>query len=228
MIHEDENVRLYMSPVRSIIHVKEWAEQRPLNEEHIRNLVKSLSNKKDIVGSFKIIIDIENRTRIIDGNHRVNALRRIMKKDNLFNMNALIELRKVRSIDSEEAIALFKDANNVLNVSPDDMPNVIAYNVVHKLIKEFSGMIRDCKDKRINRPYIDKKILYNKLKNLLQDSEITESKLLRNIRKINSDLGLKKRTELDVTEKMFLTACENGFYLGLVKDLKWLNSNLLK
>ena len=62
----------------------------------------------------------------------------------------------------------------------------------------------------------------------MQDSEITESKLLRNIRKINSDLGLKKRTELDVTEKMFLTACENGFYLGLVKDLKWLNSNLLK
>ena len=97
MIYADENVSYFMSPVRSIIHVKEWAEQRPLNEEHIRNLVKSLSNKKDIVGSFKIIIDIENRTRIIDGNHRVNALRRIMKKD--------IELREVSSIDSEEAIA---------------------------------------------------------------------------------------------------------------------------
>ena len=97
MIHEDENVRLYMSPVRSIIHVKQLAEQRLLNEEHISNLVKSLSNKKDIVGSFKIIIDEENRARMIDGNHRVNALRRIMKKD--------IELREVSSIDSEEAIA---------------------------------------------------------------------------------------------------------------------------
>ena len=138
-------------------------------------------------------------------------------------------LRRINCIDSEEAINIFKDANNVLNVSPTDMPNITASNIISQIVKEFPKMMRDCSDdKRINRPYIDKRLLYIELKNMLEGSSITEKKLMINIRKKNLELGLIDRKELKVPEKMYETASNNGFYIGLIKNLKWVNKNLLK
>ena len=94
-MYEDDNVKYYSSDIRDFIpNIKLWSSQRSINFKHVEELVKCLKKKNHFIGTFKLISDKENNIRLIDGQHRFEAIKKIMENDSSFNMNIIIELKR--------------------------------------------------------------------------------------------------------------------------------------
>ena len=118
LMYEDDNVKYYSSDVRDFIpNIKLWSSQRSINFKHVEELIKCLKIKNHFIGTFKVIRDKENNIRLIDGQHRFEAIKKIMENDSSFNMNIIIELYETDSMDSDYTINLFKEANSCMPYS---------------------------------------------------------------------------------------------------------------
>jgi hypothetical protein len=219
LIYKNDKVELYSINCREFIpSVILLSSQRDVNDKHVNNLVESITYKQHFIGTFKMVIDDNNNMRLIDGQHRYLALKKIMEKDSKFNIDIIIELYRTDSIDSENTLNLFREANNCLNVSVKDLPNTIANNVVTRLMQEFKNMIIDVRDgSRCNRPKIDKRILYSNIKKYIEEKNISEDEMYKHVLQVNIKLGLKKRTEFKpkVSNVMYEKAIKTGFFIGL-------------
>lgn len=216
-ILHDGTVKLYSCTARDFVpHVRSWASQRSLNEGHVKQLTTQLKKSKRVIGTFKIVITPDSTIRCIDGQHRVSALFEIMSTDSSYDIPIVIEAYDVPAIESGETAELFRDANNTLNVSENDMPDIGAQLVLKALMLDFPGFIVDPKTtaSRVNRPRINKRELYTHLKDLVKD--FTWKSVLDAIRHVNTRLGLS-RSKPCCTTKAFETAKQGGFYLGTTK-----------
>ncbi len=227
-LYEDYNVKYYSTDARDFIpNIKLWSTQRSVNQEHVQDLIKNLKthNSPHFIGTFKIIRDKEGNKRLIDGQHRYYAIKKIMSENSKFNMNLIVELYETDHLDSERSINLFQEANSCLNVSKNDMPNILANNIIKNLSIRFKGMIIDVKDgKRCNRPRINKRELYLKLKTYIQETLKNEDEILQQIVSINNDYGCHGRQTFKKTTTEMFEKCKNsGWYLGLDLNFEWLN-----
>ncbi len=216
ILHEG-TMKLYSCTARDFVpHVRSWASQRSLNEGHVKQLTAQLRKSKRVIGTFKIVIAPDSTIRCIDGQHRVSALFEIMNADSSYDIPIVIEAYDVPAIESGETAELFRDANNTLNVSEHDMPDIGAQLVLKALMVEFPGFIVDPKTttSRVNRPRINKRELYAHLKDLVKD--FTWKSVLDDIRHVNTRLGLS-RSKPCCTTKAFEKAKQAGFYLGTTK-----------
>ncbi len=143
-----------------------------------------------------------------------------MKENSKFNMNIIVELYETDHLDSERTMNLFQEANSCLNVSKNDIPNILANNVIKNLSIRFKGMIIDVKDgKRCNRPRINKRDL--KLKTYIQETMKNEEEILQQILNINNDYGCRGIQTYKKTTEMFEKCKNSGWYLGL--NFEWMN-----
>jgi hypothetical protein len=226
MMYEDDYVKFYSSDARDFIpNIKLWSSQRSVNQKHIDELVECLKKRNHFIGTFKIVRDKQKNMRLIDGQHRFLAIKKMMEHDSSFNMNIVIELYETDNLDSDYTINLFKEANLCLNVSDADLPNIIANKIIKKLCDQFPNMIIDIKDgKRCNRPRINKREFYMKLKEYIQETHKTEDEVLQQILAKNIDYGLRGRqTFKQASIAMFEKCKETGFYLGLDHNFEWMN-----
>jgi hypothetical protein len=226
LIYEDDNVKYYSSDVRDFIpNIKLWSSQRSINSKHVEELVKCLQKKNHFIGTFKLVRDKENNIRLIDGQHRYEAIKKIMKNDSSYNMNVIIELYETDFNDSDYTINLFKDANSCLNVKETDLPNIIVNKIIKKLCEKFPNMIFDISDgKRCNRPRINKRELYLNLKNYVHKTHKTEDDIFEEILRKNNSYGIRSRqTFKNVTKIMYDKCKESGLYLGLDLHFEWIN-----
>lgn len=224
MMYEDNNVKFYASDARDFIpNIKLWSSQRSVNQNHINELIECLKKRNHFIGTFKIVRDKEKKLRLIDGQHRFLAIKKIMENNSSFNMNIVIELYETDNFDSDYTINLFKEANSCLNVSEADLPNIVCNKVIKQLCERFPNMIIEIKEgKRCNRPRVDKRELYLKLREYIQETHKNENEVLQEILNKNNEYGLRGRqTFKNVSVSMFEKCKETGFYLGLENDFKF-------
>ena len=225
-MYEDENVKFYATDARDLVpNIKIWSTQRSINQDHVKELINNLKNHNHFIGTIKVVRDELNNIRIIDGQHRFCAIKKLIEKDSKFNMNIILELYETDNLDSEKTMNLFHEANSCLNVSKNDMPNVIANSIVRNLCQRFPKMIIEVKeDKRCNRPRINKRELYLKIKNYVSETSRNESDILEQIFEKNNDYGCRGRqTFKNTTTQMFQKCKDSGLYLGLDLNFEWLN-----
>ena len=228
---------LYECDAREVcINIPIWSSQRSLNIDHIKVLARDIKSAGYVMGTFKIL-KANNDYRIFDGQHRYHALREIFLNDNIFNVKIVCELYEVESFDSTEALTLFSRANNIKNVEVKDTPNVIAHNVCRILCEKYPQIFTESVN-RINRPRIDKKLFYEKLKNILDeisqnnpkinnDFPNTDDDIVKSIEARNCHYSLKSRNQFKskgITENMYNKAKSNNFYLGLENIDDWIYS----
>ena len=226
MIYEDGYKKLFKTDARDFVpEIKLWAQQRPINKKHIEKLEKEVKLNKHFKGNMKLLLDKNNNCRLIDGQHRYYALKNIMEKDSKFNINIILEVYETDNIESDNSIKIFKDVNNCLNIKISDLPNIKASSVLNSLCLEFPDMFVDVKAgcKKVNRPRINKKILYEKIKEYFVDTKYNDKNLLDQILEKNRAYGLRGRTSFGVSDKMYETCKKSGFYLGLDKYFNWIN-----
>jgi DNA-binding transcriptional MerR regulator len=236
-IFNNQYYSLYECDAREVcINVPIWSSQRSLNLDHIKILARDIKSSGYVMGTFKIL-KANNEYRIFDGQHRYHALREIFIKDNIFNLKIICELYEVQSFDSTEALTLFSRANNIKNVEVKDTPNVIAHNVCKILHEKYPQIFTESSN-RINRPRIDKKLFYQKLKNILDeisqnnpninnDFPSTVDDIVKSIEARNCHYSLKSRNQFKskgITENMYNKAKSSHFYLGLENIDDWILS----
>lgn len=235
--HEDEFHGYAICPVKNFIYyVENWSGQRDLNQEHIKKLQDEIIETKYIMGSFKILMSRDKKTlKLIDGQHRCLAIKNIIKINNSFNPFIMIEIFYVNDVDSEESLKIFIKANsNLIFDVMKDIPELVILKIIKKLSDKFDTIIDLPEGKRCNRPNTSKKKLHLKLKKTCnfkyKDIEYADE-YVQKIIKLNkkySNYSRKKFNEhmpknKKITEKMYLKACNSGWYLGLFPTLSWLN-----
>jgi hypothetical protein len=231
-IYKNLYFELYMVSARLLCNnVGVWSSNRQLNKEHVQALEEGIYKSKHIIGSIKIMRNKKLEYRVFDGQHRIQTLKNIFAKDANFNIELLVEMYE-SDFDSTEALTLFSKANNVKNISSDDMPHNLAHKVAGELSKKYPEVfVTPIGDHRINRPRIDKKVLYQSLKDTLEKVSTdetknypkTEQEILEAIEKLNKIYGTKKIEGFECSVKTYRKAEIFGFYLGLLDTKTWIN-----
>ena len=221
-IFANDHTSIYKSTARDLIpSIRSWGAQRSINESHVDQLAEQLRFTRRVIGTFKMIIDKNDEVRCIDGQHRILALQKIMQDDVFFDVDIIIEVYSVDALESEEATKLFKAANNTLNISDQELPEVGTQLILNELNKDFPGFLMDPKTSsgRVNRPRINKRLLCEALRSLA--GRFPWQNIYKSIISYNTHLGMMPRKG-DCPIKVHDKAKKCGFYLGTIKDpLEW-------
>lgn len=230
LLFENSNVKYYKTQVSKFINnIDIWVGQRQLNYEHVMSLAKQFSVEQHVMGTFKVVRSQENKVRLIDGQHRYFALKEILKLESDFDCDIFIELYETDRLESNHTLKLFENANNVLNVQPEDMSNKIALSIVDKLSTRFGDIFRDIEDgKRCFRPYINKRLLLQKLRRTLQEKNISEELLINSILEYNENIRITQVDNIDLSVSSIRLCQQSGCYLGFEKDCSWIDEILIQ
>lgn len=225
LLFDNELFKIYKTSSRDFVNnIKMWACQRDLNISHVKNLELSIIERGYLLGTFKVIRNKNGEIRLIDGQHRVTALQNIMDNDAKFDCDSIIELYEVESFEDEEATKLFLDANNTLNITKKDT-NLDLQKVLRHFVKEYPGIIVDVKE-GVTDHELTKRLLAGKLRELVINYDC--EKIIKSISEYNKKLGRVSKEMLirkcgTYSDNMYDIAKENGCFLGLVPDFKWID-----
>ena len=228
LLFENPNVKFYLTQAKVFSNnIEIWAGQRPLHIEHIKMLAREFTREGHVIGTFKVVRSSEGKLRLLDGQHRIHAIKEILKIQPNFECDIFIELYETDRLESSLTLRLFQKANNVLNVKPEDMPHKSALSIVDKLSTRFKLIFKDIEDgERCNRPYINKRKLYDKLKRAFQQHDIDEDCLYKQILEHNEFNRKTKLEIIDLSTASINKCKQSGCYLGFDKDLSWLDDIL--
>ena len=236
LIFKDKFKEMYACDTQDFIpNITMFSGQRPVNDEHVESLMKTLLDGKDFWGTMKVVKDIHDEIRLIDGQHRFHAYRKAMENDPIFQRNLIIEVYNTDDIGSEKTIEIFKEVNNCRNL--DYIPTVDEMNVTHKIQQRFPDMIIETKEikKRVNRPRISKQELHIEIKRMITSIKEKQTKTTKeiniNINEIveliflkNNEYRMKPRNFYPkISNNTYEKSKKSGFYIGLADKFQWID-----
>lgn len=214
----------FKTSARNLIHIPIWAYQRCLNDDHVADLVKNFKNDPHAIGTTKALRNPEGKLCIIDGQHRRAAWEKIMEQDGMWDAEVLLEIYDTVSFDSSIGMNVFKQANNVKSLDVNDFPDEVTGRIMSKFNLEWPDMLKNVQEgKRVNRPRINSRKMYKKIKEHLVKCKISEDKIWDEIKNANIKMGMWSHKRLKCTANTLNKARLSGFYLGMDTSLSWLD-----
>jgi len=206
---------------------KHWSYNRGIDIKHYEKISDELQKMKKpfLIGSIKIVKDSMNNFRIIDGQHRIKAIREVKLNKPEFIMDVQIDVYPVADCNYDSEIStLFKLANSNKNVSESEIPNDIIIKAIDSLkTRHFPKKILDKKKgQRANHPNITTNELYECIKesNIIIEYDLDEKSLIDAI--VNYNIKCCSSTFEELFSKdnkknklLFERAKRNKFFLGL-------------
>lgn len=220
-----DEVRIYVSEARRLIsNVSHWQFNRALDEEHVNNLEKVISENVYLEGSIDLL-ESKDGLCVVNGQHRVEALHRILDKDDTFKHDLIVNVHPVESFDCERANEIFRATNNIKNVETRDKPQEKIQNICKRIQARYPHAITENKSGKAKLHRMDLKELYNILQynDECNDPNKTEDQLFQKFIDLNTKLSNTSYKELlgrqtEKKDKMYDGACRENFYFGLLKD----------
>jgi hypothetical protein len=239
-VFEDIRLEVYKFDAQDIVSTLDvWSFNRKLNKDHVQSIYEGLcsQNHPHLIGTIKVIKDMFGDMKVIDGQHRVQALRMLCDTHPDNHIFIFVEMYHVQSLDDDIVFQLFKIANTNLNINVDDDLNMFVVELVNKLATdaELSKGIIDKNDGRVNRPRISKKEMYEALKTNLKMNHLNQSidLLVSKIKATNTKIGKMSYLELfsrrEPSQKRINMKCnadKYGFYLNMEGNFnidKWIS-----
>jgi hypothetical protein len=202
-VFDNIKMQLYKCDVQDIVpKLDVWSFNRNLNQEHVDNIYNGLCCQKNphLIGTIKVIRDELNDMKVIDGQHRLQALKMYIETHENKTFSLFIEIYNVPSLNDTVVFDLFKLANTNLNINVEDDLNVFVADLVNKLAEDnnLSRGIIDKNDGRVNRPRISKKELYEALKVNLKIHHLNQpiDVLVKKIKDMNYHISRMSYLEL--------------------------------
>ena len=228
LIYErNDKSRMYVTNSRNFIpNTKAWQYNRKLDEAHVKELKKIILEHGYLEGNIDAI-ECEDEYCIVNGQHRVMAMKEIMENDEKFNMEIIVNIHPVDSFESEKANDIFKATNNSKNVESEELPQIKLQKITERLRDRFPKEITNNPSGRANMHRIDQKTIYNMLQynDTFNDSEKDVEYFVNKIIAINTKLSLRSYEGLfgnkrrnDKKDKVYKGALDSGFYLGVLHE----------
>lgn len=223
-----DGVKIYASNSKQLIpNIQHWYFNRPLNNEHVKSLVKVSLDKKCLEGVIDILESEEDELCVVNGQHRVESIKEISKNDDKFNQVLIVNVHPVKSFDSDEAEKIFLATNNIQNVEMRDRPQKKLKNICNRMVLRYPNGITKNPSGKANLHRMDIKELYNLLQynETFLDENNSEDYLFEKLVELNTELsnmsyedifGSKRKTEKK--DKLYAGAHKDNFYLGVQKS----------
>jgi hypothetical protein len=233
-------MQLYKFRVQDIISSLDvWSFNRELNQEHVDNIFTGLccQQQPHLIGTFKVVRDEYNDMKVIDGQHRLQALKKFGEIHKDKHISIFVEMYNVTTLNDPVVFDLFKLANTNLNINVEDNLNVFVAELVNKLAEDqvLSKGIIDKNDGRVNRPRISKKELYEVLKKNLKIHHLNQpiDVLVKKIKDMNYHISrmsylqlFSRREPCQKKINMKCNAERYSFYLNIEGNYsieKWID-----
>lgn len=228
-IHANSIRTLYITNPRDLVeHFKVWSYNRSVNSNHVDNIITSLKNQAQpyFFGSIKMVRDSNGKIEVIDGQHRMIALKNLVTNKD-FNMDVLSEVYNVDSVESMNIVTMFHEANNNLNVKNGDLPQLKYVDAITNMKEKYPNNIKNQKSVHypsITIPNLNQTLLRS---GIAQTYDISSEQLLSEILMLNHRYGSMKKHELEKKiphtlkkkfEKGYEKATKSQFFLGLKGD----------
>ena len=189
------SLRTYSCFMRiKISFIKEWSFNRMLNPDHIVQIKNSLRTLPIVIGTVKLIRKREDiQSNIIDGQHRIAAIRSLLHENSEFDIRAIFEEYTVEDLDNEDSRSLYNMCNNNLNVLSLNFPSNKFMEIVNNMCIKYPSAIIDKDIGNVQRPKITKKSLALSLRSKMTDEWLylyTTQEIITNIQNINNRIGL--------------------------------------
>jgi archaellum component FlaC len=226
LIHQrPDNVKIYASSTKRLFpNVDPWVFNRLLDLEHVKKLQTIMNEKACFEGNIDIL-ECKEELCVVNGQHRVEAIKELMKEDETFDREVLVNVHPVSSFESEEANEIFRATNNNKNVEMRDNPQTKFQNICNRLKDRYPGGITSNKSGKANLHRLDKKQLYNLMQynEYFNDETNTEEVLFQKIIELNTELSTSSYETLlgrrgAKKDKRYHGACKDNFYMGLVTE----------
>jgi len=222
-----DGVRICVSEARRLIsNVSHWQFNRALDDEHVDNLEKIISENAYLEGSIDLL-ESKDGLCVVNGQHRVEALQRILNKDDTFKHDLIVNVHPVESFDCERANEIFRATNNIKNVETRDKPQEKIQNICKRIQSRYPHAVTENKSGKAKLHRMDLKELYNILQynDECNDPNKTEDQLFQKFVDLNTKLSNTSYKDLlgrqtEKKDKMYDGACRENFYFGLLKDTK--------
>ena len=222
-----DGVRICVSEARRLIsNVSHWQFNRALDDEHVDNLEKIISENAYLEGSIDLL-ESKDGLCVVNGQHRVEALQRILNKDDTFKHDLIVNVHPVESFDCERANEIFRATNNIKNVETRDKPQEKIQNICKRIKSRYPHAVTENKSGKAKLHRMDLKELYNILQynDECNDPNKTEDQLFQKFVDLNTKLSNTSYKDLlgrqtEKKDKMYDGACRENFYFGLLKDTK--------
>ena len=226
LIHQrPDNVKIYASSTKRLFpNVDPWVFNRLLDLEHVEKLQNIMNEKVCFEGNIDVL-ECKGELCVVNGQHRVEAIKASMKEDETFDREVLVNVHSVSSFESEEANEIFRATNNNKNVEMRDNPQTKFQNICNRLKDRYPGGITSNKSGKANLHRLDKKQLYNLMQynEYFNDETNVEDVLFQKIIELNTEYSNKSYETLlgrrgVKKDKRYNGACKDNFYLGLLTE----------
>lgn len=221
----------YIVDIKFLNFCKRWCLNRDLNFDHWLNIYKSYEkeindNNNLILNNTIAIAFYKNNFYILDGQHRIKAIKELLKK-HLFSCKIRVDLYDTDSYDN--MIKVLKDINSTY---PLQIENKILGNINNILtffkrtyIYQKSNII---KDKNYIRPFINEHLMVEKIKKSSFLISSNTNTVIKYIIKINDEYSKMSMDELKfnnkkITDRMYLQAQKYKCFLGFDKSFLWID-----
>lgn len=236
------NQILYSSNAIDIIrHISVWDKQRILSEMQVSEILEFQLNyyKKfnnfNFIGPFYICSVNNEDYRIIDGQHRLVTIHRLIEK---YNFNSFDIVSWVINVNNEqERYEIFKNINSSKPISIPDLLLDKTSNIINecclKLYHKYPKFFQNTAFKKVHRPNLKldllKNNLYDKkiveLLNIETHSELFEIIIDLNNYYLNKDHTYFPKIRNTKTENILKRAINKGkLLLGMFPNYEWIDN----
>jgi hypothetical protein len=221
------DVEYYLLSARQVVpYISSWSFNREINNDHKNSIKISLLDQTipHLMGSIQIAKDKEGKCKVINGQHRLNAIQEIIKDDidMKFDIQLMFEVYNLKNDNINDIENLFSLANSSLNFEKKDSVDSFCRDIILSLRGEkiYENSIVDT-DKSVYRPCISMKQFYENLKMWLP-KHLYEKKIeevVHMIKNKNNQISQIDPNSLfknpKKSETQYRKACEKRFYLNL-------------
>jgi hypothetical protein len=225
---------LYAMPAKNVIRIPVWEANRTLDETHLQELDRSITNVQDIQGPFSVVVYPEEGTgtqvyRIIDGQHRQEILRRrLTGTEDDFQ----VLCRRYEIATHDDAVGIFQRINHCKPMQYKGSTTERLHAIVAALRRRFvaerksghtlTALIRP----GCNRPFLNTEHLEDAVKRygIHEREDLPVQQIVEHAEQMNGFYALDPVANIPgkATQSMLSRATEYGFFLGLDPHCSWL------
>jgi hypothetical protein len=214
------NVKLYRGKYEKILdNIKDLPYNRKITDSHVKKIKSGILKDRCLPTPLKIARDKYDRLFLLDGHHRKKALDQISKENKDFHITIRIELYEVDDIKGEDCKELYRKSNSILPFEENDLPQLIISGTITKLKSYYPNLIKLKGKNSVTRPFVDENLIYNGIRDskLGEDGKLDADDIKNIIININNWLSEQEQEyfDSDITDKMFESATDKEFFLGL-------------